>query len=222
MIVAFRGVDEEFIASLPGGMIFESVTYVDISDDERPFSDVKIEIMEQFLRRTPNVTWLRIRQSLFPDFNVDSVIRLISSLTNLERLELSMQFSSVHHRRLIEFLLTSRQLPKLKHLNIVYMPKTWIVSALKVDIKPGFRQINMWKPYSHDKFMVRKRTMTIKHIEPRLVDTLNKFPRVKYIDVFTSNRQYRRQCQTDLETIRNHLPRHRSVTMRVYKAWRKG
>ena len=223
MIVAFRGVDEEFIASLPEGMIFDTVTYVEIDDHGRPFSYVQIEIMEEFLRRTPNLTRLRLRQSSYPDVNVDSVIRLISSIKNLEHLELSVQFSSVHFKLLLEFLLTSRQLVKLKYLAIDYGSDTrdasWIVSALELDIKPGFRQLSL----EHEclvgvgrppkaKFVVRKRIMTIQNINPRLVDTFNKFARVKYIEVFSNNGQYRTRCQTDLETIRNNRP---AVTMSV-------
>ena len=196
MIGAFSGVSDEFIVSLPGGMIFESVTRVDI--DERPFADAKIEFLEQFLLRTPNMTWLSLRLIFDPDVNVNSVIRFISSIKNLEHLELKVPYSSVHFKCLLEFLLTSRQLPKLKHLTIDHgfdMRDSWIVSALELDIKPGFRQLTM----EHEclvgvarppkaKFMVGKRAMTIQNIEPRLVDTFNKFSRVKYIDVVTRAR----------------------------------
>ena len=166
MIVAFKGVDEEFIASLPGGMIFESVTHFDISDDGRPFSDVNIEVMEQFLRRTPNVTWLRLRQFFFPELNVTFRHQIYFFAHESRTFGTQREFTSADLESLLEFLLTSRQLPKLKHLDIdrglVSIPEIWIVSALEADIKPGFRQLTMSKRFSDAKFMVRKKTMTIK------------------------------------------------------------
>ena len=120
MIVAIRDVSEKFIVSFPGGMIFESVTRVDIN--ETLFADAQIELMVQFLRRTPNMTWLSIRLFLHRGVNSNSAIRFISSIENLEHLklhlEMDVQFPSVRFRNLLEFLLTSRQLPKLKHLGI--------------------------------------------------------------------------------------------------------
>ena len=225
MIVSFSHVCEEFIDSLPVGMTFESVLQVNI-DQGWPISDATIQFLEQFLQRTPNLKWLRLRVTILPNVNVNSVIGFISSIKNLEHLRLYVSCTPDHFRSLLEFLLTSRQLPKLKYLDIVYCyimrESSWIVSALELDIKPGFKRLTMEHECSFGvlyppkkKFMVRKRTMIIQNIDPRLVDTFNKFPSVKFIEVVTSSDEYRRQCETDLETIRNHLPRHRAVTMTV-------
>ena len=158
-----RGVFDRFIARLPIGMTFESVTHVDI--DETPFTDDKIQLVEQFLRRTPNMTCLSLRMAFYLNVEVESVIRFISSIQNLECFSLNVPYSNDHFKRLLEFLLTSRVLPKLKHLAINYGSHaldTWIVSALALDINPGFRQLTMEHQFVLDrnlkaKFVVRKR-----------------------------------------------------------------
>ena len=222
MIVAFREVCEEFIDSLPYGMTFEAVRYLNI--DENPLSDDKIEIMEQFLRRTPNIEVLSLRIIFNPDVNVNSVIRFICSIKKLRYLQLYVPSPSVHFKCLLESLLTSQQLPTPIDLHISYGRDTqeWIVSALKLNIAPAICGLSMVheslepaRCLLEAKFSVWNRTMVIKNIEPRLVDTFNIFPYVKYINVLTTSDEYRRQCHMDLKTIRNHLPRNRAVTMKM-------
>lgn len=91
-----------------------------------------------------------------------------------------------------------------------------IVDAVNVLDLDGIRTIDLCSLCGTN-FIMRNRYMIIKDLNLPLIDTFNKFNHVKFIDVISFEDDYLDQVRTDIEVIRNNLPRNRYVQLNTAK-----
>lgn len=196
---------QEFILPSVGHLIYKfDLKYEEI--------DSLTDQLEKILKQVPNITKLTLSLAYERMSDFEQFTHCLLSLTNLEELELNQRRTLTDRELqiLVPLLLAPRE-DDLVKLTVAFSMD--IGSVFNMNIKPGFKLLRFQD--SGFELIVKKNHILIKHMRLSLIDTFNKFPSVKYVDVVTKNKKYIKQLKRDIRLIRKGLPRNRSLTLTV-------
>lgn len=210
--------NRKFIDLLPNNFIFNSVTELDLYDMNIRSIDGELS---SILKLTPSVTKLTIALDLKQTFTAQDFVDFVFGLDKLTFLDVRFVTYVMPTRSITKFkdivqrLSNSVGKPGLVKLNIESTWLKWkIVQSLNLDIKP-FKYFRLYNSFTDREFEYSNRTMTIRDVEVPLLLAVEKFPRTKYIHITTDDLDYAERSRGDLNTIRDGLPRNKSVGFNV-------
>lgn len=221
MVVCLRP-NQELIDLFPSNLVFNSVADLDLREclSIRTIDDELITI----LRMTPAVTKLTIKLDLEDKFTAQDMIDSVFCLDKLAFLDISFMksdwSSSIESKfkDIVRLLLNSFGKSGLVKLSIEAAWREWdIVQSFNLEMKP-FNYFRLSNTCTDQYIKYKNRTMIIRDVSLPLLLAMEKFPGTKFIHKCITTAdvdETKRSENRDLETIRDRLPRNKSVDLKI-------